>query len=84
MDFLVCNKVFARLSLPGCELWHLFGKYGKDVSFLRNLCELYSGMPGQATETDLLQLKERGVSSNVLTKRTVKTHYTVMHRQMRR
>lgn len=35
MDFLVCNKVFARLSLPGCELWHLFGKYGKDISFLR-------------------------------------------------
>lgn len=61
-----------------------FWKVWERCKFPANLCELYSGMPGQATETDLLQLKERGVSSNVLTKRTVKTHYTVMHRQMRR
>lgn len=52
--------------------------------FPANLCELYSNVPGRATETDLLQLKDRRISLNVLTKQIVKTHYAVMHRQMRR
>lgn len=52
--------------------------------FPANLCELYSSVPGRATETDLLQSKDRRISLNVLNKTNVKTHYAVMHRQMRR